>query len=68
MRQGKKISYNSDLKKANFNIAKGSYHISIAFCLKQLSLVYEMKPFIGRLRKSGGQKIDLISLLLNKFS
>ena len=23
---------------------------------------------IGRLRKSGGQKIDLISLLLNKFS
>ena len=24
--------------------------------------------FIGRLRKSGGQKIGLISLLLNKFS
>ena len=24
--------------------------------------------FIGHLRKSGGQKIDLISLLLNRFS
>ena len=52
MRQGKKISNNSDLKKANFNIAKGSYNISIAFCLKQLSLVYEMKPFTKTLWKT----------------
>ena len=30
--------------------------------------ISKMAAIIGRLRKSGGQKIDLISLLLNKFS
>ena len=29
---------------------------------------YKKKLLVDRLRKSGGQKIDLISLLLNKFS
>ena len=27
-----------------------------------------LEKLIGRLRKSGGQKVDLISILLNKFS
>ena len=40
------------------------------FAVKRLYAVWFMKIWlgIGRLRKSGGQKIDLISLLLNKFS
>ena len=39
--------------------------------LLKLDILYSYamcKMGIGRLRKSGGQKIDLISLLLNKFS
>ena len=45
----------------NLKVAKPTLLFSkvAAFCDNQ---------FIGRLRKSGGQKIDLISLLLNKFS
>ena len=43
-------------------------------CHTILILMYHAVPItvynchIGRLRKSGGQKVDLISLLLNKFS
>ena len=32
------------------------------------SLSNNVDTCIGRLQKSGGQKLDLISLLLNKFS
>ena len=35
-------------------------------CIKTVNGEYSID--IGHLRKSGGQKIDLISLLLNKFS
>ena len=32
------------------------------------SLINQCQIIIGRLRKSGGQKIDIISLLLNRYS
>ena len=37
-------------------------------CLSVFNIHILWQGDIGRLRKNGGQKIDLISLLLNKFS
>ena len=40
--------------------------------IKYIPFEFDVETFlsisIGRSRKSGGQKVDLISLLLNKFS
>ena len=42
--------------------------ISLIFTVSKIGFFGEMVSCVGRLRKSGGQKIDLISLLLNRFS
>ena len=46
----------------------GAVHYWAIFAVAPTGILSFVALLIGRLQKSGGQKVDLISLLLNKFS
>ena len=46
----------------------GAVHYWAILAVTPTGILSFVALLIGRLRKSGGQKVDLISLLLNKFS